>query len=105
MDEARSMTIAQQIAAALGNDGSEWRTRPTDDSDPVTFTELVARHGGSDVQWRDGWRTGDVCRHVFSDGSIITEAGSAWDFGFPACFCWAGAVEQEGHRCGEDGRG
>jgi hypothetical protein len=92
------MTIAQQIATALDNDGLQWRTRPNDGSEPVTFDELVDRHGGSSVAWRDGWG-GDVCSHTFSDGSVITVAGDAWDIGFTDCFCWADAVAQEGHRC------
>jgi hypothetical protein len=95
------MNIAQQIALALDNDGQQWRTRPTDDSEPQTFNELVEQHGGASVDWRDGFRTGDVHRLTFDDGSIITVAGGAWDLGFADCYCWAGAVEQEGHRCGE----
>lgn len=94
-------SVAQQISTALENDGSRFRTRPADDSEPLTFRDLIERHGGSSIDWRDGWRTGDVQRHTFGDGSIITVAGDAWDFGFPNCFCWAGAVEQEGHRCKE----
>jgi hypothetical protein len=96
------MTIAQQIAAALDNDGQQWRTRPTDYTEPVTFNELIERLGGASVSWRDGWQTGDVRSYEFSDGSVITVAGEAWDIGFPDCFCWAGAVEQEGHRCQEE---
>jgi len=79
------MTIAQQIAAALDNDGQQWRTRPTDESDPMTFTDLVERHGAYIQTWRDN------SRFTFSDGSVITVAGSAWDFGFPTCYCWQGA--------------
>ena len=79
------MTIAQQIAAALDNDGQQWRTRPTDESDPMTFTDLVERHGAYIQTWRDN------SRFTFSDGSVITVAGSAWDLGFPDCYCWAGA--------------
>jgi hypothetical protein len=96
------MTIAQQIADALDNDGQQWRTRPTDDTEPETFHQLVGRHGGSSISWRDGWATGDVRSHTFSDGSVITVCGEAWDIGFPDCFCWAGEVEQEGHRCQEE---
>jgi hypothetical protein len=89
------MNIAQQIAQALDNDGQQWRTRPTDDSEPQTFDDLIEQHGAYIQPWRD------KCRFTFDDGSIITVAGDAWDFGFPKCFCWAGAVEQEGHRCKE----
>jgi hypothetical protein len=89
------MTIAQQIALALDNDGQQWRTRPTDDSEGLTFDDLIEQHGAYIQPWRD------KCRFTFDDGSIITVAGGAWDLGFADCYCWAGAVEQEGHRCGE----
>jgi len=71
------MTIAQQIADALDNDGQQWRTRPTDDSEPKTFDELVEQHGAYIQPWRD------KCRFTFDDGSIITVAGDAWDLGLP----------------------
>ena len=96
------MTIAQQIAAALDNDGQQWRTRPTDYTEPVTFNELIERLGGASVSWRDGWQTGDVYSYEFSDGSVITVAGDAWDIGFSDCYCWAGSVATEGHRCQEE---
>jgi hypothetical protein len=83
-------SVAQQISTALDSDGSRFRTRPADDSEPLTFRDLIERHGGSSIDWRDGWRTGDAQRHTFGDGSIITVAGDAWDFGFATCFCWAG---------------
>ena len=83
-------TIAQQIADALNNDGQQFKTRPTDDSEPLTFRDLVEQHGGSSIDWRDGWQTGDVRRHTFGDGSCITVAGDAWDIGFDGCFCWQG---------------
>jgi hypothetical protein len=89
------MSIAQQIAQALDNDGQQWRTRPTDDSEPRTFDDLIEQHGAYIQPWRD------KCRFTFDDGSIITVAGDAWDLGFADCYCWAGAVEQEGHRCEE----
>jgi hypothetical protein len=92
--------ISQQIADALDNDGQQWRTRPTDDSEPETFNELIDRHGGASVSWRDGWQTGDVCSHTFADGSVITVAGDAWDLGFPTCYCWQGAGHDD--RCDAD---
>lgn len=83
-------TIAYQVSAALGHDGQQWSTRPTDDSDSLTLDDLAAQHGGASVAWRDGVRTGDVYSLTFSDGSVITVAGDAWDLGFLGCFCWAG---------------
>tara|TARA_R110002126_G_scaffold93632_3_gene221697 strand:+ start:266 stop:574 length:309 start_codon:yes stop_codon:yes gene_type:complete len=94
-----TIPIAQQIANALDNDGSQFKTRPTDDSEPLTFRDLVEQHGGASIDWRDGWRTGDVRRHTFGDGSIITVAGDGWDFGFATCFCWAGCTTDD---CTED---
>lgn len=89
------LTIAQKIAAALDNDGMQWRTRPTDDSEPQTFEELIEAHGGASLEWRDGYRTGDTVRYSFSDGSMITVWGEAWDYGFADCFCWAGCPDDE----------
>lgn len=79
-----SRTIAETIAAALNDDGQNWRT-----SDGQTMDDLIDLHDGV-LTWRDGWRTGDTVRANFSDGSCITMAGEAWDVGFPTCFCWAG---------------
>ena len=67
----------EKIAAALDNDGMQWRTRPTDDSEPQTFEELIEAHGGASLEWRDGYRTGDTVRYSFSDGSMITVSGEA----------------------------
>ena len=86
-------TIAQHISAALGDDGQQWRTRPTDGTDSHTLDDLVAQHGGASVAWRDGVRTGDTVQMSFADGSVITVAGAAWDLGFPGCFCWAGCPD------------
>ncbi len=83
-------TIAQQIANALGNDGTQFCTSPTDETEPLTFRDLVEQHGGASIDWRDGWQTGDVRRHTFPDDSVITVAGDAWDIGFDGCFCWQG---------------
>jgi hypothetical protein len=88
-------TIAQQIANSLDNDGQQFRTRPTDGSEGVTFTDLVEQYGAYIEPWRD------KCRFTFDDRSIITVAGDAWDLGYPDCYCWADAVAQEGHRCQE----
>jgi hypothetical protein len=29
-------------------------------------------------------------RWTLPDGSVITSVGSAWDLGYPECWCWAG---------------
>ena len=92
-------TISQQIAGALNNDGQQWKTRPTDDSDPLTFRDLVEQHCGASIDWRDGWQTGDVRRYTFSDDSVITVAGDGWDLGFTGCYCWQECPDDD---CGED---
>ena len=99
------ISIAQQIAAALDNDGQCFRTRPTDDRESMTFDDLVEQHGSASIDWRDGFRTGDTYRLTFADESIITVAGSAWDIGFAACFCWEGCPDDdcgEAHTCVEE---
>jgi len=54
-------------------------------------------------EWRDGPGS-DIYRWAFPDGSVITIAGAAWDFGFPGCWCWGGIghTEECSARCGED---
>ena len=82
-------TTATMIADLLHNDGQCWET-----DDERTFDELMAEHKAT--RETDGF---DECRYTFSDGSIITVCGDAWDFGFPTCWCWAGCQSEE---CGED---
>lgn len=83
------MTTAEQISALLRDDGQVWEA-----ADGRSFDELIAEHGGTSA-WRDGFQTGDVVRHTFPDGSVITVAGDGWDFGYPECFCWQGAGHTE----------
>ena len=75
-------TTAEMIAAALGDNGMTWRT-----NDGVSLDELADQADGSVDRHPS---KPDVCRWVFPDGSVITGAGDAWDFGFTACWCWAG---------------
>lgn len=90
-------TIAEQISALLDDDGQRWTAR-----DGRDFDQLVADHGGATTEWRDGWHTGDTYRLVFRDGSIITVAGDAWDFGFADCWCWEGAGHNDDCTATED---
>lgn len=76
-------TIAETIAEQLGDNGMTWQ-----DTSGNTLDRLAAEAGGE--LHRHPTRN-DVCRWTFPDGSAITEAGEAWDFGFPACWCWVGA--------------
>jgi hypothetical protein len=78
-------TIAETIAALLHDDGLRFTA-----DDGRTLDDLVSDYP-HDVAWRDGWRTGDVRRIDFRDGSCLTVAGNAWDLGYPACWCWQGA--------------
>jgi len=92
-------TTAQQIAARYADGMRWWRT--VSDTDSAALHEVAASRGGLDVNlsdecreaairedWRDGPRTGTVLRYTFADGSVITCAGDAWDFGYSECYCW-----------------
>jgi hypothetical protein len=89
-----ALTIAERIAAALGNDGMRWST-----PDGTEFEDLVAQHGGAYIA-RDPRRP-DVARYTFADGSIITAAGDAWDLGYADCWCWQGC---QSDNCDSDHR-
>lgn len=82
---APALTIADRIAAALGDDGTRWRTAGGHTLDQLAeqANGFVDRHP----------RKPDVCRWTFPDGSVITAAGDAWDLGFPTCWCWQGAPD------------
>lgn len=75
-------TTAEMIAAALGDNGMTWRT-----NDGVSLDELADQADGSVDRHP---HKPDTCRWVFPDGSVITAAGDAWDFGFATCWCWQG---------------
>ena len=79
-----AMTTAEKISALLHDDGQCWKT-----DDGRSFADLVDEYRASE-SWRDGHRTGDVVRYTFDDGSVLTEAGDGWDFGYPDCYCWEG---------------
>ncbi len=77
-------TTAEKIASLLHDDGQVWES-----DEGFLFTEMVEENGAH-AEWRDGYRIGEVVRYTFPDSSVITEAGAAWDFGYPDCFCWQG---------------
>lgn len=79
-------TIAERISAALGDDGTNFRT-----NDGVTLDTLAEHYDGA-LEMHP--RRPDACRWTFPDGSVITAAGCAWDIGFPDCWCWAGAQHE-----------
>lgn len=79
-------SIAERIAEQLGNNGMTWQ-----DNSGNTLDQLAAEAGG--YLERHPCKS-DVCRWVFPDDSVITEAGEAWDFGFSTCWCWVGAPYQ-----------
>lgn len=91
------MTIAEKISALLNDDGQVWYA-----SDGRHFADLLEDYPGTKMEWRDGYRTGDTVRYTFSDGSVILEAGAAWDFGFQDCFCWQGEPDED---CPNHGKG
>ncbi len=87
------MTIAQKIAALLGDDGEEFTT-----SDGRTLTELAwGYYGSRDVHERN--TDHEMTRWTFPDESVITIAQeTAWDLGYPNCYCWVGC----GRECSDD---
>lgn len=77
-------TQAEQIAARFANDGMRFQNAAGENLDAVC-DEIAAR------EWRDGYRTGDVYRYRFTDGSAIVVDGDGWDVEGPEPFSWAGA--------------
>lgn len=77
------MNQAEKIAAMFGNDGQQWAT-----ADGESLDDACEAAGGV-ITYRDGWGT-DTYKYTFADGSVITVAGAAWDFGYEDCWCWAG---------------
>lgn len=73
------MTIAENIAVLLGNDGRNFSVK-----DGNNFWGLMASHGAKRAE-RLG---GKIVRYTFPDGSAITETGAAWGIGYAGCFCW-----------------
>lgn len=86
--KGQTMTTAQKIANRLNNNGQVWETK-----DGVSFSDLIAK-AVPQIDYRDGYGT-DVIRYTFDDGSVITEAGAGWDFGYADCYCWQGAGHTE----------
>jgi hypothetical protein len=77
-------TDAERFAAALGNDGQHWET-----SDGVHFTDLADIFGARREHENFGV-SGAPVRYIFPDGSVIVEAGDAWDFEGDEEFSWRG---------------
>jgi hypothetical protein len=73
------MTKAEKIAERYGNDGLSWY-----DADAIHLEEACHDYPHTCDQ-KDG-----IVRYTFNDGSVLTLAGGAWDFGYPNCFCWRG---------------
>jgi hypothetical protein len=84
MTMTTTQTTAEQIAERFGNDGQNWRDNAGAHLDEVCEAACVS------CRWRDGYRTGDTYRYVFSDGSAIVVAGDAWDIEGAEPFSWAG---------------
>ena len=80
-------TTAEYISKLLNDDGQNFTA-----ATGTSFKDLTL-NAGALADWRDGYQIGEVIRYTFPDGSVILEAGAAWDFGYPDCYCWKG----EGH--------
>lgn len=95
-------TTAEQIAAALGNDGLVFQTK-----DGRTLEELCEAAGCGYSKARARWDYEadeevveevslgedlyDRVAYSFADGSAIVVAGDAWDIEGEEPFSWAGA--------------
>jgi hypothetical protein len=75
-------TIAEAVATEFV-DGTSWTC-----ARGTTMDEYIALHDAR-VEHRSG-SGGDEWRVVFTDGSVITACGGAWDVGYTTCWCWAG---------------
>lgn len=91
----RTGTIADQIAAAAGDDGRRWYLKydlTLDDGRRFLagtyFVEVLRAVATSTDQRPDD---SGITRYTFADGSVIVPAGDGWDLGYPDCFCWQGA--------------
>lgn len=80
-----TMTTATTISAQLGDDGRCYTAE-----DGRTLGDL-SREAGSRVERSDA----GYVRYTYPDGSVITDAGPAWDLGYPDCWCWQGAGHTE----------
>jgi len=74
------MTIADQVAALLGDDGQVFET-----ADGRTLADLAAEYGAEIER-----ASHEAIRYTWPDGSVIVEVGGAWDLGYPHCWCWQG---------------
>ena len=45
--------------------------------------------------WQQTRSGEDITKWEFSDGSVITSCGVAWDLGYQDCFCWKGNGHSE----------
>lgn len=92
-----SVTMAEQVAAMLGNDRHCWQT-----NDGLTLEEIITRCGDAVVSQTSVNRKRR--RYLFSDGSALTCSAESWDLGFDGCFCQQAAghdrtAAADGHVC------
>ena len=78
--QSNDLTIAQTVAAAFDDDGQCWKTAAG-----VSFDDACMGLSPRRVIEID------LVRYEFDDGSVLTEGGGCWDFGFVDCMCWQGA--------------
>ena len=92
MSAVATTTAAEQISILLHDDG---QTYVDDDGREL---DQICRDAGAEVEYSDcdsiHSRTSQTrIRYTLSDGSVILDAGDAWDLGYHDCWCWRG----EGH--------
>jgi hypothetical protein len=82
--ERSSLSIAENISAILGGDGTCVETE-----DGTSMYDLMHEFGGVRREYGDGDYIG-LCRYVFDDGSAIVDSQACWDIEGSTPFSWAG---------------
>jgi len=90
-----AITMAERVAAKLGNDGQNWDGFESlvKDADVEYAREYIDDDGNRAYERTDrsSHFAGYPVRYVFDDGSAIVEAGDAWDIEGDAPFTWQGS--------------
>ncbi len=87
----KKKNIAGTVAEIMGNDGQKY-----DLLDGRTLRDVCEEHGATTEV------DGDTMKFTFSDESMITDSGSAWDISYADCGCWGGGGHTD--ECEEIGK-
>ncbi len=91
MMEAAEMTVAQQVAEAMGNDGQVYETHDGRSLDDVCREQLIRRvsTASSDGVAEAGGLSPGARRYEFMDRSAIIDCEIAWDIEGREPWTWA----------------